>query len=266
MQKFNALLLAAGIGSRLGHLTDFWPKCLMPINGKPLLALWLETLESLNIKNVFINTHYLSNHVTKFLHSNNYGMDINILQEDKLHGTAGTISKNFDNLKNSPLLLIHADNLCHCNFRDFLKFHEFERPSESKITMMTFDSPSPKNCGIVKINELGIVKEFHEKVRNPPSNLANAAVYIIEPKVISWIRSVENISDFSIEVLPQYIGEIATWHNTTVHRDIGSPRELVLAQSDLSKDLCKTPNNAWFTGFKTNPIHKLIADLVEKRI
>ena len=238
----------------------------MPIRGKPLLALWLETLESLKIKSVFINTHHLSNHVIKFLHSNNYGMDVNILQEDKLHGTAGTISKNFDNLNDAPLLLIHADNLCHCNFSEFLKFHEFERPSETKITMMTFDSPNPESCGIVEINEKGIVKEFHEKVNNPPSNLANAAVYIIEPEVISWIHSSENISDFSNEVLPKYIGEIATWHNSSVHRDIGSPKELTLAQSDLNKDLCKTPNNAWFTVFKNNPIHKLLADLVETKL
>ena len=132
--------------------------------------------------------------------------------------------------------------------------------------MMTFDSPNPESCGIVEINESGVVMEFYEKVKNPPSNLANAAVYIIEPEVISWIHSSENISDFSNEVLPKYIGEIATWHNSSVHRDIGSPKELILAQSDLSKDLCKTPNNAWFNDFENNPIHKLIADLVETKL
>jgi len=236
----------------------------MPINGKPLLALWLETLKSLSFERIFINTHYLSNDVTKFLSSDNYDMDINILQEEKLLGTAGTISKNYESFNGSPLLLIHADNLCHCNFKDFLKFHEFERPDDCKITMMTFNSPCPETCGIVKINQLGIVEEFHEKVKKPPSNLANAAVYIIEPEVISWIESFESISDFSNEVLPQYIGEIATWHNASVHRDIGSPKELLLAQSELSKDFCETPNNAWYTEFKKNKIHKLIADLVEK--
>jgi len=54
----NAILLAAGFGTRLKPLTDVWPKCLMPIHGRPLLEYWLGILYKTDIDNVLVNTHY----------------------------------------------------------------------------------------------------------------------------------------------------------------------------------------------------------------
>ena len=59
MKKVRALLLAAGLGTRLRPLTEQWPKCLMPIGKRPLLEYWLETLWQSNIREVLVNLHYL---------------------------------------------------------------------------------------------------------------------------------------------------------------------------------------------------------------
>jgi mannose-1-phosphate guanylyltransferase len=89
--------------------------------------------------------------------------------------------------------------------------------------MMTFSTPDPGSCGIVALDEQGIVRSFHEKVSDPPGNLANGAVYILEPSVFEFLESLgKEVIDFSTEVLPHYMGRIFTFHNNVYHRDIGT--------------------------------------------
>ncbi len=89
--------------------------------------------------------------------------------------------------------------------------------------MMVFETPDPKTCGIVALDRRGMVTSFHEKVASPPGNLANAAVYILEPSVLDFMASLGKAEiDFSTEVIPQYMGKIFTYHNTLYHRDIGT--------------------------------------------
>ena len=125
--------------------------------------------------------------------------------------------------------------------------------------MMTFDCQNPTSCGIVELDDQNIVIGFHEKVKNPPGKLANAAVYIIEPEVLSWIESNPTIDDFSTEVLPHFIGKIATWKNNKVHKDIGTIEMLLSAQQDN----CELPHwsgiKGWQEKFSAHPIHKEIS-------
>ena len=53
--------------------------------------------------------------------------------------------------------------------------------------MLTFTTNKPSSCGVVLVDSKGIVKEFHEKVKNPPSNLANGAIYVIDKEFINWL-------------------------------------------------------------------------------
>ena len=68
----KALLLSAGFGTRLKPYTKNLPKCLMKINDKPLLDYWIHALFSSGIKEILINTHYLSKKVEKFIISSKY--------------------------------------------------------------------------------------------------------------------------------------------------------------------------------------------------
>ena len=66
------MLLAAGFGTRLRHITYTIPKCLVPINGKPLLEIWLENLNNYGINDFIINTHYLAERVEYFVNNSKY--------------------------------------------------------------------------------------------------------------------------------------------------------------------------------------------------
>ena len=63
----DALLLSAGLGTRLRPLTDTWPKCLMPISGRPLIDYWLLNLTLSGFNRVFINTHWKHKIVEDYL-------------------------------------------------------------------------------------------------------------------------------------------------------------------------------------------------------
>lgn len=218
----RALLLAAGLGTRLRPITDTIPKCMVQIQGKPLLGYWLEMLVDAGIQPILINLHYFADFVLDYLNSVDFSKKISTVYEHSLLGTAGTLRKNRDFFGNEPVMVIHADNLSKFNVDSFMRSH-YKRPIGCEITMMTFMTTSPESCGIVEIDARGVVQAFHEKVDSPPSNLANGAVYIIEPCVFDYLEGLDrNFIDFSTDVIPNFIGRINTFENDVYHRDIGT--------------------------------------------
>ncbi len=231
----RALLLSAGLGTRLRPLTNDIPKCLVPINGKPLMEYWLDMLFKEQIIPVIVNTHYLSDQVEAYIAASPYKKCVTTVFEETLFGTGGTLLKNRHFFDKEPIIMIHGDNLSLFDIKSFVAAHE-SRPQTCEITMLTFETDTPQSCGIVELDHNNIVCTFHEKVDNPPGNLANGAVYILEPSIFNFLESLEKeIIDFSTEVLPHYIGKIFTFHNSTYHRDIGTMGSYNMAQKDFIK-------------------------------
>ena len=230
---FKALLLAAGMGTRLRPLTNSIPKCLVKIGGKPILEIWLENLSKAGCEEVIINTHYLSEKVEEYLEGRKFGdMKIITTYEPKLLGTAGTLLKNADFLLGKNCMLIHADNFTDVNLEEFLKFHkDFSIPKKRLLTMMTFTTNNPESCGIVSINNEGIVENFHEKKSTDNGNIANAAIYCFNDNLINFLISKKkNFFDFSEDVIPECINNIQTFHTNSTFIDIGTIDNLELAR------------------------------------
>lgn len=226
----KALLLSAGYGTRLRPLTYSVPKCLVPIHGKPLLAYWLDLLMTHHVEEILINTHYLPSMVEQFITDYARSHNIKLIHEEELLGTAGTVLANRDFLHEGPFLLAHVDNLTRFDVTSFCDAH-VKRHDGVEITMMTFATDSPQSCGIVEVDNENRVTAFHEKIDQPPSNHANAAVYIVEPSVIDFMVTLnKRVIDFSTEVLPHYLCRMQTYHNSDYHRDIGTLDSLRLAE------------------------------------
>lgn len=229
----KAILLAAGFGTRLRPLTVSTPKCLVSINGKPLLEIWLERLAEAGLGPLLINTHYLSSQVERFILSSSLKKQIKLVYEPVLLGTAGTLLANIDFFEGEDVMLIHADNYSLADFKAFINAHE-KRPAGCLMTMMTFKTDSPSECGIVELNKEGIVVGFHEKVENPPGYLANGAVYILSPQILSiLLKDFSQVGDFSTGVLPHFIGKIYTYETKEVFMDIGTPETYKMANNLL---------------------------------
>jgi mannose-1-phosphate guanylyltransferase len=236
----KALLLAAGLGTRLRPITDRIPKCMVPIAGRPLLAYWLELLfERAGIEQVVINTHYLPGPVEAFCKESPYCDRVILVHEEDLLGTAGTLKAQSERLAGGEVLVAHADNLTLFDPQAFLARHR-ERPRRCVLTMMTFETDDPSRCGIVELSPLGVVTAFHEKVSNPPGRLANAAVYLFSPEALGMISQMpqarsggQQALDISLDLIPRLIGRITTYHNGLYHRDIGHPQSLEAAQVEF---------------------------------
>lgn len=227
----KAILLAAGLGTRLSPLTDKVPKCLVPVNGKPLLGYWLDALNIAGVTSVLINLHHHADQVRSFVDSRSDRAQITLVHEESLLGTGGTVRANARFCGHDSTLVVHADNFCTSDLSDFIHAHR-NRPSRADITMMTFQTDNPQECGIVEMNPDGVVTGFYEKVDQPPGDLANGAVYIFEGNVVEIIRKMTKTPlDLSIDVLPRFLGRIFAVPASGVHIDIGTLRNLQIANS-----------------------------------
>ncbi len=179
----DALLLAAGLGTRLKPLTSILPKCLMPIQGRPLLGLWLEMLKQGGIERVFVNLHYLAPLVRDYVNSGPYADIVTFLDEPELLGTAGTLGHFRKFYGSEDLLMAHADNLTLFDVHAFRSAFE-KRPEDCHLTMMTFETDDPRSCGIVSLGDYDRIVDFTEKPDQDIGRLANGAVYIMNLKAV----------------------------------------------------------------------------------
>jgi len=262
----RALLLAAGLGTRLRPLTNYLPKCLVPIHGRPLLDYWLETLVNAGVSEILINTHYFAPLVIEFLRKSAWASHVTVVHEDRLIGTGGTILKNRAFFQEKAFLVAHADNLTVFNVKEFAARHAC-RPAGTELNMMVFGADDPRSCGIVELDEYDVVQAFHEKVSSPPGNLANAAVYILEPSVVDFMATLgKDEIDFSTEVIPHLMGRIFTYRNSSYHRDIGTIASWTEAHKEFPVMPATQNTQAWAAiyesddGKLSSTVAQLLAD------
>ena len=233
----------------------------MPISGRPLLEYWLSTLYQMGITDVLVNTHHHRRRVEEFLDRTRFRGWVQEAYEPKLLGTAGTLTTNLNKFQGKTVMLIHADNWCQCDFSAFIDFHCASKPSHAVITMMTFRCDKPEECGIVQLDDQGVVTAFHEKIQNPPGKLANGAVYLLEPKLLTWLKKYPDSTNFSTDILPRLLGYIATWENREIHRDIGTIGSLQKAQSDKIPVICWQEKDQWQHEFEKTSIFQELSEV-----
>ena len=228
----KAFLIAAGEGTRLKPLTNKIPKCLIPINGTPLLEIWLKLFEKYNVRETLINLHHLPEFVFNYLKNYQGQVKVTTFYEKNLLGSARTVAENRDFVKGEKaFFIIYADNLTNMNLK---KMFEYHLEKGVVLTMGLFRTSTPRECGIAEINENGIVIKFIEKPSNPQSNLANAGIYIASEDIFNYIPN-KQYADFGYDVLPNLLSKMAGYIIEEYIIDIGLPENYQKAQSDWKK-------------------------------
>jgi mannose-1-phosphate guanylyltransferase len=224
----RGLVLAAGLGERLRPLTLKIPKCLLPINGWPLIDIWLDICRGGGIDEVLVNTHHLAAQVHKHMVPWKWRPAVRMEHEEHLLGSAGTLAHNRGFFQDhGPFAIIYADTLIPRLDIDamFRCHHE----SGALLTMGLFRTPYPSECGIVEMNEAGRIVSFEEKPAEPASDLANAGVHIADPEILDLLpRRVP--SDLGHDVLPLLAGEMFGFVLEGPVIDIGTPARYRAAQ------------------------------------
>ncbi len=227
----RALLLAAGLGTRLDPLTRYVPKCLMPLRGRPLLDIWLDKLSRIGVTEFIVNTHHHAEMVTEYVRRSPFAAQVQLAHEPVLLGTSGTIREHAAFLATADSLVLHADNLCDDDLVGLIQAHR-SRPVECVMTLLTFRAAEPSSCGIIETDSQGVMAALHHKVAHPPSDVANAATYVFTPELIEEVLAAPGAWDFSSDTLPLLVGRALTHHTEMPFVDIGTIPAYLEAATD----------------------------------
>ena len=231
----KAILLAAGHGTRLRPLTNKTPKCLVPIDGIPLMLYWFKLFEKHGITDILVNINYLPNLVEEFVNSNKNKLNVTLIYEEKLLGSLGTILSNLEFIRNEKYFWIfYADNLTNINLSLMCDFHISKN---SKFTMGLFNCQDPKSCGIAELSDNFLITHFEEKPRNPSSSLANAGIYLASPEIfVDLPYSKNNIYDLGFDLLPIMKNKMYGFVINQFIIDIGTIDNYLLANSYIQSN------------------------------
>lgn len=225
----KAVVLAAGIGSRLGELTKQTPKCLLPVQGRPLLDYWFEALQKAGVTEIFINLHHLKEEVERFLSRQSRAIKTTRFYESELLGSAGTLkqARRFIG-SDEEFFIIYADNFALLDLNRLLAFHRGIK--KSILTLVAYPTAYPERCGILELNEEGRVLSFEEKPSRPKSNLANSGIHVASRRLFDALPD-QVPADIGFHVLPELVGEMYGYVTDEIIIDIGTIESYQYAQS-----------------------------------
>jgi mannose-1-phosphate guanylyltransferase len=245
----KAFLLAAGAGSRLRPLTESVPKCLVPIRGTPLLALWLRLLEKHGITSVVLTLHHLHERVIEYLESHRTSLAVDVVYESRLLGSAGTVLANRGFVDGERrFLVLYADVLTNVDLQKLIQFHDSRRVP---LTLGVVPTDRPREKGTVAVDGDNRVIEFTEKSEHPRSNLANAGIYVATQELFDYLPAcvpANGAIDFGHHVLPRMVPNLAAYPIEEFLIDIGTPENYLQGQAlwpglVASPVLAKTANS-----------------------
>lgn len=215
----KAFLLAAGVGSRLRPITDTIPKCMVVIDDRPLLDIWLEAFDRAGVDEVLVNLHHLPDVVHRHIAARSGPPAVRTVLEPELLGSAGTLLANRAWVDGEESFLVcNADNLTDFDLRSLVEAH---RHHDAIATLTVFRSDRPWTGGVVEIDAAGRVTGFEEKPAHPVSDLTNAGMYAFRPAVLDEIDEVLP-RDIGFDLLPRLVGRARAVLVEGYFRDIGT--------------------------------------------
>jgi NDP-sugar pyrophosphorylase family protein len=183
----KAMILAAGVGSRLDPLTRNLPKPLVPIVNRPVMEHIVVLLAKHGFHDIMVNLHYLGDQIESFFgDGRNLGVNIHYSYEDQLWGDAGSVKRVEEFFKDETFIVVGGDDLADIDLTRLVRTHRDKR-ALATIALSLVDDPS--EYGIVLMNEEGRITRFLEKPKGEVifSNTANTGVYVFEPEVFELI-------------------------------------------------------------------------------
>lgn len=216
----KAFLLAAGVGSRLRPITDTVPKCMVEIDGRPLLEIWLESFSRASVDEVLVNLHHLPHVVWQYLAGRSGPPAVRTVFEAELLGSAGTLVANRRWIDGEDFFLAcNADNLTDFDLLELIEAHS--RGGEA-ATLTVFHSENPSAGGVIELNDAGRVISFTEKPAHPVSDLVNAGMYAFSSRLLDEITEAPPV-DIGHQLLPRLVHRARAMLVTGYFRDIGTP-------------------------------------------
>lgn len=246
----KALILAAGLGTRLRPYTNQLPKPLFPIAGQPVLDRIIDRLVDAGADRIAINTHHLHRLIADHVASQNYPVPVSIRFEPEILGTGGAIRNNVDFFGDDPFIVINGDIVTDIDIRSVYDIH-CGHPYPA--TLVLHDFPI---FNTVTVDTDGFITDFADPAPGV-SALAFTGIQVLDASVISRIPDNRFVS--SIDVYREMIAEgiKIKAHTVSGHywNDMGTPERFSEAVFD------QMAPDAFAAAFKkpaTKTIHKTL--------
>ncbi len=178
----KAVILAGGRGKRLVPITDAIPKAMIPINGKPMLAIILSQLKTVSITEVVVVVHHLKEKIRNYFGSSFEGISIQYVEQKEMDGTADAVL-TAEQFIDDKFLCIACDSL----FDTALLKRIVQHKSDGVITACLVKDPS--RFGAIETDGSRVTK-IVEKSSHPPSNLANFSIYVFPVTIFDACRKI----------------------------------------------------------------------------
>ena len=177
----HVVIMAGGLGSRLGNLTENTPKPMLSIGGVPIIEAILSSFIDHGFTKFYFSVNYLKEKIIEhFGNGEKWGVCIEYLIEDQRLGTGGALSLIDKPLKH-PVLIINGDVLTSLDYEDLLNFH-LEKDSDGTICILTHEFKLP--YGIVESEN---TKLLSLKEKPSISFDINAGIYILNPDALKLV-------------------------------------------------------------------------------
>jgi len=243
----NAMVLAAGKGTRLNALTETIPKPMLPVAGQPVLAHILAWLRRYGVRQVAINLHHHPESIRNYFGSgSDFAMDIIYSEEPELLGTAGGVKK-MEPFFHDPFIVIYGDVLTDLDLGELLAFHQ-DHNDKPHATLALDQRPDFLQCGIVELEKQGQIRAFIEKpqagdVRSP---WVNSGIMVLDKPLLNMIPA-DCFCDFGRDVLPDWLSRSVSIYGWQMPEgnfliDMGTPQKLAQADREFSKRLRVKPS------------------------
>lgn len=241
----RAMILAAGLGTRLRPLTDDRPKALVEIAGRTPLEITLTRLREFGIHDVIINAHHFADKIVEYLAAKkNFGMHVEVSREDVLLDTGGGLKKAAwffldPPNRDEPFILHNVDVISNIDFDRMIQFHN-EDPSLATLAVqerktsryLLFDDYS-QLCGRRTGKDGGT--ELVRPLPNP-EQLAFSGIHVISPRLLNMITEDGVFSIISTYLRLAGAGEKILGFRTDEYywRDLGTPEKVAQAAEDIN--------------------------------
>lgn len=244
INQMNALIFAAGLGTRLRPLTNNCPKAMVKLNGKPLIAHCIEKLIAHQIKTIVINVHHYAEQIIDFVENSQYqGVEIKISDErNQLLDTGGALLKAAPLFcQNHPILICNVDIITDIDFDQLIKFQLQNNPI---ATLAVRKRKSNRNLlfdnnmilkGWINI-ETGDQKSPHS-LNGQEQMWAFSGIHIVAPKIFELITETGAFSIIDLYLRLAGNHEIlGIEHKNRIWIDVGTPRHLAEAEKILNNN------------------------------
>lgn len=200
----KAIILAAGLGTRLRPITDHLPKPLLPVAGRPLIAYNLLLLKRYGITQVIITLHHQARKMIQGLGNGaGFGLNLTYSREPEILGTGGGIRKAAQRLTQGSFLVLNGDILVDVNLDRVVEFHHRKR---AIATMVLREDRDPEAWGAVEIDGQGRVRQLLGKLDPCGERLTPlmfTGVQVFQTRVLDYIprRGYSSIIDAYVAML-----------------------------------------------------------------